>query len=184
MCKYPSKYLLSLSFNHLYAFQICQIDANDCLPKFVCLECENGLAFSYRLRKRGEETEKKLRQDLLLTTIKPYSVVDESVIKPESDDNSEMVEEFCDEEIWTNDDEDFNKPESLIDRISESDEEEDAILYDVPEELPWVEEQKEFLEPEEFADEDAVLETVEESLLEVYEVLETQNESNIEPVQV
>lgn len=45
-----------------------QIDEFDSLPKFVCIDCENGLAFSYRLRKRGEETEKKLRQDLLNDT--------------------------------------------------------------------------------------------------------------------
>ncbi|XP_055842248.1 zinc finger protein 189-like [Episyrphus balteatus] len=162
-----------------------QIDANDCLPKFVCHECENGLAFSYRLRKRGEETEKKLRQDLLLTTIEPYSVVDESVINSEDDDNSEMVEEFCDEEIWINDDEDFDKPESLIDRVSESGDEEEVIVHDIVEELTWVEEKNEYHEPEEVTDDGIVIEPVEQNIAEVFEeVLETQDESNIEPAEV
>lgn len=116
-----------------------QIDEFDCLPKFVCEECENGLAFSYRLRKRGEETEKKLRQGLQLDNIDEKFDVEVIAIE----DNKPESVNFCDEEMWIHDesilqskqDDVFDQQEHNADEQSE-DEINDNFVGD---DEPWSE---------------------------------------------
>ncbi|XP_050328591.1 uncharacterized protein LOC126758378 [Bactrocera neohumeralis] len=44
------------------------IEENDFLPQHICEQCENGLRFSYHLRKQSEQTEKRLRQEMQTQT--------------------------------------------------------------------------------------------------------------------
>lgn len=53
------------------------IEENDFLPKHICEQCENGLRFSYQLRKQSEETEKRLRQEMQTQTNSTIDILDE-----------------------------------------------------------------------------------------------------------
>uniref|UniRef100_W8B2S5 Zinc finger protein 460 n=1 Tax=Ceratitis capitata TaxID=7213 RepID=W8B2S5_CERCA len=55
------------------------IKENDMLPKFICKRCEDGLLFSYRLRKQSEETEKRLRHEIESQTISTTTDIEDEL---------------------------------------------------------------------------------------------------------
>ncbi|XP_055913456.1 zinc finger protein 883-like [Eupeodes corollae] len=150
-----------------------QIDVNDCLPKYVCNECETGLAFSYRLRQRSEQTEKRLREDLLITNVEPLSLGEESTIIDTSGHNS--LEELCEEVgTWSRDEDiaNFDDHENLIDE--EEEEGLPEIQSDEVSEEPWIEEENTH-ESEKIL-ENSVMEQVEDDLVEFIEISIARND--------